>query len=190
MSRSGVANQSRKVNSGLAISLLILGVVVSSLALVYAMDLKSPLVQMLVVLVSMGIAFYCGHPLGHFLTARAYGVGTEYFFLGRSDFRKLEMRPMRVAGRLLPTIGTKLKKSELLSLPPRKKGYVLGSGVIFSITLAAIQLVYVFIAGFSLLAVIFAALFLVATLATELLFSTEVGDLAKMTGEFKKTHSP
>jgi hypothetical protein len=178
-----------KINTVLAASLLLLATIASFAILGYARTLSSSVVQLLAVLVSMGAVFYAGHPLGHFITAKAYGVGTEYFFVGMSDFGRLDMKPMSTIGGLFPTIGTKLKKSELAPLPPRKRGYVFGSGVIFSVTLMAVQLVYVFIASFSLLAVVVAFLFFAATLATEFLFSTKIGDIAKMTGEFKKAHS-
>ncbi len=154
------------------------------------MTLRPALVQAVVVLVSMGTTFYASHPLGHFLTAKAYGVGTRYFFVGRSDFGKLESKPMAVVASLLPTIGTKLNKSELASIPPKGRGRIFGAGVIFSTTLMAIQSAYVFIMGFNLLAIVFALLFFGATLATEFLFSTKVGDLAKMAAEYKKAHSP
>ena len=42
------------------------------------------------------------------------------------------------------------------------------------------------VAGFSLPAAVLGALFFVATLATELVFSTKVGDLGKMRREFEK----
>ena len=175
-----------RVNTGLASSLLVLVVILSALLLVYSSASSDLVVQVVTVLVSMGLVFYASHPLGHFFAARAFGVSTEYFFVGRSDFRKLRLRPMSLVGGLTPTIGTKLKKDELASLSPRRRGYVFGAGVIVSNALVAIQLVYVFVAGFSLPAVLLGTLFLVATLATELLFSTKVGDLGKMRREFEK----
>jgi hypothetical protein len=180
----------KKVNPAVAVLLLMLGVAVSSLTLGFARTSNPSAIQVLLVLFSMGLVFYSSHPLGHLIAARAFGVRTEYFFLGRSDFRRLELRPMSVVGGLLPTIGTKLRRSELASLSPRRRGYVFGSGVIFSISSMSVQIIYVFISGFSLLAVVFALLFFMATLATEFLFSTQVGDLAKMSSEFKKIHSP
>jgi hypothetical protein len=143
-------------------------------------------VQVLATLVSLGLVFYLSHPLGHFFTARAYGVGTDYFFVGRSDFRKLRLKPMSLVGGLMPTIGTKLKKGELAKLPPRKRGYIFGAGVIVSNALVGIDLLYALAAGFSLPAVLLGALFFVVMLATEFMFSTKVGDLGKMANEFKK----
>ena len=183
-------HQSKKVDSGLAASVLTLGVIVSLLTLAYARTSSSSVIQLVVVLLSMGLMFYSSHPLGHFFTARAYGVGTEYFFLGKSDFRKLKLKPVSGLGAMMPTIGTRLERGQLTSLAPRKRGYIFGSGVIFSVALMAVQLFYVFIAGFSFLSLVFASLFFVATLATEVLFSTKVGDLAKMETEFRKSHSP
>ena len=175
-----------RVNTGLASSLLALVAVLSALLLVYSRASSNQVVQAITMLVSMGLVFYASHPLGHFLVARAYGVRTEYFFVGRSDFRKLELKPMSLVGGLTPTIGTKLKKDELASLPPRRRGYVFGAGVIVSNALVGIELAYVLVAGFSLPAVVLGALFFVATVATELAFSTKVGDLGKMRREFEK----
>jgi membrane-associated protease RseP (regulator of RpoE activity) len=137
-------------------------------------------------LISMVVVFFASHPLGHFFLARACGVGTEYFFVGKSDFRKLPSKVVKLAGGLTPTIGTKLKKDELAKLPPRKRGYIFGAGVIVSNALVGIEVVYVFADGFSLPAMLLGAAFFVAMLATEVLFSTKVGDLGKMTAEFKK----
>lgn len=184
-----------RISASIASPVLLLCSAASILALVYARSSGSVLVQALTMLISMVVAFFVSHPLGHLFMARAYGVGTEYFFVGRSDFRKLPSKAARLAGGLMPTIGTKLKRDKLASLPPRKRGYVFGAGVIVSNTLVGIQLVYVLVAGFSLPALILGAFFFVVMLATELLFSTKVGDLGKMANEFKKqlsdqSHSP
>jgi len=175
-----------RVNTRLVSSLLVLVAVLSALLLVYSSASSNLVVQAITMLASMGLIFYASHPLGHFFVARAYGVSTEYFFVGRSDFRKLKLKPMSLVGGLTPTIGTKLKKDELRSLSPRKRGYVFGAGVIVSNALVGIQLAYVLVAGFSLPATVLGALFFVATLATELVFSTKVGDLGKMRREFEK----
>ena len=166
--------------------MLMLVVILSAALLVYSKTSANLAVQALTMLVSMGLVFYASHPLGHFFTARAYHVGTEYFFVGRSDFRKLTLKPMSLVVGLMPTIGTKLKKEALASLSPRKRGYVFGAGVLDSNALVAVQLVYVLVAGFSLPAVLLGLLFFVVMLSTEFLFSTQVGDLGKMRNEFKK----
>jgi hypothetical protein len=188
--------QARRVRPGPASSLLVLVGALAALLLVYSKGSSDLVVQALTVLVSMGLVFYSSHALGHFFTAMAYGVRTEYFFVGRSDFRKLRMKPMSLIGGLMPTIGTKLRKDELASLPPRKRAYIFGAGVIVSNALVGIELVYVLVAGFSVAAALLGALFFVATLATELMFSTKVGDLGKMRKELKQPsrgdagHSP
>jgi len=187
-----------RVSPGLASSLLVLATVLSALLLAFSRESGNVPVQVLAMLVSMVLVFYASHPLGHFFTARAFGVRTEYFFVGKSDFRKLRLKPVSLVGGLMPTIGTKLRKDELASLPPRKRGYVFGAGVIVSNALVGVQLVYVLVAGFSLLAVILGSLFFVVMLSTEFLFSTKVGDLGKMRNEFNRrppvtggaSHSP
>ncbi|HEV2389591.1 MAG TPA: hypothetical protein VGS04_02590 [Nitrososphaerales archaeon] len=175
-----------RLDARLASSILLLATILSALLLAYSRTAGNLVVQVITMLVSMGLVFYASHPLGHFFAARAYGVHTEYFFMGRSDFRRLKLKPMSLIGGLTPTIGTKLKKEDLASLSPRKRGYVFGAGVIVSNALVGIQLAYILVAGFSLPAVVFGTLFFVATLATELVFSTKVGDLGKMRMEWGK----
>jgi len=175
-----------KIRTGVASPLLLTCVFASALGLAYARSSGNILVQSLVTLISMVVVFFASHPLGHLFLARAYGVSTEYFFVGRSDFRKLNLKVASVVGGLVPTIGTKLRKDELAKLQPRKRGYVFGAGVMVSNALVGIELVCVLVAGFSLSAVILGAAFFVAMLATEVLFSTKVGDLGKMAAEFKK----
>jgi len=175
-----------RIRTGVASPLLLVCVVASALGLAYAQSSSNIVVQSLVMLISMVVVFFASHPLGHLFLARGYGVSTEYFFVGRSDFRKLSLKMASVVGSLVPTIGTKLRKDELAKLPPRKRGYIFGAGVFVSNALVGIELVYVLAAGFSSPAALFGAAFFVAVLATEVLFSTKVGDLGKMKAEFKK----
>jgi hypothetical protein len=175
-----------RISTGVASPLLLICVVASALGLAFAQSSSNVVIQSLLMLISMVVVFFASHPLGHLFLARAYGVDTEYFFVGRSDFRKLHLKVASVVGGLVPTIGTKLKKDELAKLPPRKRGYIFGAGVILSNALVAIDLVYVLAAGFSLPAALLGAVFFVTMLATEVLFSTKVGDLGKMAAEFKK----
>ncbi len=172
--------QNRRIKLTAGLTSFLGSSVVSILILAYATTIISPLLQAVVLLVSMGLLFYSSHPLGHYFVARILGVSVDYFYLGKSDFRKLKMKPMGVIGNALPTIGTKLNKSKLESLAPREKGYVFGSGVILSNILMGIQFAYVLITGFGLLAVLLSAIFFVGTLVVELVFSTKVGDLSKM----------
>lgn len=152
----------------------------SILILVYASTTISPLLQTVALIVSMGLLFYSSHPLGHYFVARILGVSVDYFFLGRSDFRKLKTTPGRIMGNSLPTVGTKLNKSKLDSLAPGRRRYIFGSGVILSNLLVAIQLAYAVIADFSYPAILLGALVFVGNLAVEVAFSTKVGDLSKM----------
>jgi hypothetical protein len=188
----------RRISPWVASPLLLLCIAASALGIVYAGTSSDILIQMLMVLVSLLVVFFASHPLGHLFLASAFGVGTEYFFVGRSDFRKLQSKVMSRVGGLMPTIGTKLKKDELAQLPSRKRGYIFGAGVIVSNTLVGIEVLYVSVTGFSFPAVLLGVLFFVVMLTTELLFSTKVGDIDKMTNEFKRdapsygdaSHSP
>jgi hypothetical protein len=177
--------KANRVDPALASSLLLLVAVLSALLLVYSRGSSNVIVQALTMLVSMGLVFYSSHPLGHFFTARAYGVRTDYFFVGRSDFRRLKMKPMSLLGGFMPTIGTKLNKEELAAQPPRRRAYIFGAGVLVSNALVGIQLLYVLVSGFSIPAILLGVLFFAATVATEFLFSTKTGDLSKMSRELK-----
>src|SRR5712692_4005149 len=101
-----------RIRPGFASPLLLLCVATSGLGLVFARSSSRVVVQTLVVLISMVVGFFASHPLGHLFLARTYGVGTDYFFVGRSDFRKLPIKAVKLAGGLMPTIGTKLKKDQ------------------------------------------------------------------------------
>jgi hypothetical protein len=181
-----MTKKATKVQPALASSLLLVVAIFSALLLPYSRTSTNPLLQALTMLVSMGLLFFSSHPLGHFLVARAEGVRTEYVFVGRSDFRKLKLKPMSLVGALVPTVGTKLRKDELASLPPRKRGYIFGAGVIVSNALMGMELAYVLVSGFGWASIALGVLFFSATVATETLFSTKVGDLAKMRNEFNK----
>ncbi len=172
--------QTTRINSKAGLAALLGGSLISVLILTYTSTTKTPLLQTIALLVSMGLLFYSSHPLGHYFVARMFGVPVDYFFLGKSDFRKLKMRPMSTIGNYLPTIGTKLNRTRLESLAPSEKGYVFGAGVILSNILMGIQFAYVLVAGFGLLAVLPSAIFFVGTLVVEFIFSTKVGDLSKM----------
>ena len=170
----------------LASPLLAALALLSALILPYSRTSGSALVQSLAVIVSLAVVFFSAHPLGHLVVARLMGVHTEYFFVGRSDFRKLPSRTMSAVGGLVPTIGTKLRRAELVSLPSRRRGYILGAGVLVSNALVGLEVLYVLASGFAPVPGALALAFFAATLATEALFSTRSGDLAKMMAEFKK----
>ena len=94
-----------RVSPQLASSLLVLVAVLSALLLVFSRSSSNPLVQVITMLVSMGLVFYASHPLGHYFVARAYGVDTEHFFVGRSDFRKIGLKPMSSSAPSCPPSG-------------------------------------------------------------------------------------
>jgi hypothetical protein len=177
------------IDTRLGLTTLLAGTVISVLTLAYATISPAPLIQTAALLVSMGLLFYSSHPLGHYFVARIFGIRVDYFFLGRSEFRRLEIASARMIGNVLPTVGTKLNSSELESLAPRTRGYILGSGVIVSITLVGIQLAYSLVAGFGFLAVLLGTIFFVGSLGTEIIFGTKVGDLSKMKAQFRVADS-
>jgi hypothetical protein len=171
----------RKIETLKGVSLLISGVILSVVIFVFSMFFRSePVVQTILILLSMGLLFYSSHPLAHYLVARLFKTKVEYFFVGRSDFRRL--KPLKKIGGAMPTIGTKLESSSYLkALSPLKKGVIFGSGAIVSTILIAIEYVYAFVSErFSFFALVLSGLLIVGTVASELLLGTKVGDLAKM----------
>lgn len=178
----------RKIRTENGVAVLLAGCVLSVLILFYSWTQSSSSLQTAFLLASMLLMFFSSHALGHYLVARSSGVTVDYFFLGRSDFRRLQMRPMKAIGDV-PTIGTKLNAQRLSSLSPRRKGYIFGAGAILSCVLVGIELAYAASGGFHLLATAVGSAFLVAAVASELLFGTKVGDLAKMKRQFRLEES-
>ncbi|MDA4121962.1 MAG: hypothetical protein OK456_02130 [Thaumarchaeota archaeon] len=133
-----------------------------------------PLVQPLELVVSMAILFYASHPLGHLVVARLYGVRVDYFFLGRSRFRKLVP-----AARYLPVVGTKLEPRSFARLDSQRRDAVFASGVMVSCAAITAEFLAALRSDLLLQSKLAAALLLVVALATEVAFSTKVGDLRR-----------
>ena len=130
----------------------------------------------------MGLIFFATHPLAHYLIARLYGVGVAYFYLAPSDFRKLPHAG--TIGKMIPTIGTKLDQESFHAQKPGNRGIILGSGAIMSSIVMALPLLFALTFNYSLLSLMLGCLLLVGNVASELAFSTKVGDLYKMKREF------
>ncbi|MGI0092152.1 MAG: hypothetical protein ACREBS_10620 [Nitrososphaerales archaeon] len=131
-------------------------------------------------LVSMALVFYCSHPLSHYIVGKIYGINTKFFFLGKSDFRKLNGALGKLGG-MFPTIGIKLDPAKVAGLPRGgKKGFLFGSGAIVSSAVIVIPIAIAAVTRFSLIALVIGLLFFLWNLSFELAFSTKTGDLAKM----------
>jgi hypothetical protein len=173
----------RRIAPSSGVILLSAGIVFSTVLLLIAVHLtKNPVYQTILLLVSMGALFYSSHPLAHYAVAGITRVGVRYFFVGRSDFRKLG-GAMGALGKSVFTIGIKLEPARVRRLSRSRGAILFGSGAIVSNALLAIELLAARLAGLSTLALALGAVLLFGSLATELLFSTKVGDLAKMKRE-------
>lgn len=131
----------------------------------------------------MVIMFFSSHPLSHYFVALLCRVRVKYFFLGKSDFRKLGGVIGRI-GSMIPTIGTKLDLSKLSTLSRRQRAFLFGSGAIVSNILLSLLLFISFLLDFSLIALIFGLVLLLMTLYTEFAYGTRAGDLDKMRREY------
>ena len=132
----------------------------------------------------MGLLFFFSHSLVHFIVAKIYRVKVTYFFVGKSDFRKLSGPIGRIGG-LVTTIGTKFDSSQL-SLSRGKRAFLFGSGAIVSNVLIGFMLLIAFFFDFASIALIFGFLFFVTAVFTEISFGTKVGDLEKMRREYSR----
>ena len=133
----------------------------------------------------MGLLFFFSHSLVHFIVAKIYRVKVTYFFVGKSDFRKLSGPIGRIGG-LVPTIGTKFDSSQLSALTRGKRAFLFGSGAIVSNVLFGFMLLIAFFFDFASIALIFGFLFFVTAVFTEISFGTKVGDLGKMRREYSR----
>ena len=106
--------------------LLASGVVVSIVLLLLTRYGTNFILQTVLLLASMGLIFFASHPLSHYVVAKIYGVDVKYFFLGRSDFRKLGGALGKI-GELVPTIGTKLDLDQTRALSKNSRGFLFGS---------------------------------------------------------------
>lgn len=161
---------------------LIVGIITGFAILYVASVSASAGVQTILLLISMALIFFTSHPLAHYLAGLIYGVDTKYFFISTSEFRKLGGF-LGSLGKTIPTIGVKFQTSQVASIGKLRRSFLFGSGVIVSNVIMGVLVSLAFVLGFSLVASALGMLFLLASLATEFLFSTKVGDLYKMKRE-------
>lgn len=165
--------------------MLVSGVIISIVLLLLTRYATNFILQTVLLLASMGLIFFASHPLSHYFVAKMYGVNVKYFFLGRSDFRKLGGTLGKI-GELVPTIGTKLDLDQTRALSKNRRGFLFGSGAIVSNLLMLFPLIAGWFFGLSYVALALGGLFFVASLGTEFAFGTKVGDLSKMKRELAK----
>ena len=170
----------RKLQTTFALALA-MGVAIGAVAL-YLATFTTFLLQAILALISMALIFFFLHPLAHFCTGLIYGVKTKYFFLSNSDFRKLN-GVIGKLGNFIPTIGVKFDSSHLASVPRSKRAFLFGAGAIISNVGMLVALSVEINLNFGRVSIILGTLFILASLGTELLFSTKVGDLSKMKRE-------
>ncbi|MCL5067503.1 MAG: hypothetical protein M1368_04015 [Thaumarchaeota archaeon] len=165
----------RKLSPVSGVLLLVSGVVVSVAILLLTRYTTNFILQTILLLSSMGLIFFSSHPLSHYVVARLYGVDVKYFFLGKSDFRKLG-GTLGKFGDFLPTIGTKVDLDQTRKLSKKRRGFLFGSGAIVSSVLMLFPLVVGLIFGLNYVALILGTLLFIGSLGTELVFSTKAGE--------------
>lgn len=172
----------RKIGTSLGVLFLVFGVVVSALLAYATILVHNFAFQTVLLLVSMALLFFSAHPLSHYVAARMYRVRVKYFFLGRSDFRRLGGTLGR-AGKLLPTIGTKIDSDQIRKRSKNERAFVFGAGAIVSSAVILIPLIFAFTRHVHFVALVLGTLFFLGNIVIEAQFSTKVGDLAKMKKE-------
>ena len=168
----------RKLPNSFA-GMLLLGVLTGFVVLYAGSITDILLFKTVLLLISMVLVFFSLHPLAHYATGLAFHVRTRYFFLSRSDFRKLGGSLGRL-GNAIPTIGVKFDSERLKTTSRSRRAFLFGVGAIASnVGMLVILLISVAL-DFGLVSSTIGTLFFLASLGTELLFSTKVGDLNKM----------
>ena len=175
----------RRFGTAAGVLALVLGVVVSFLLLYMALYTVNFILQIILLLASMGLLFFSSHPLAHYVVARLCGIKVMYFFLGRSDFRKLRGK-LGTFGNLIPTIGTKIDVIQIQGISKRRRSLVYGAGAIVSNVAMLFPLLAAWFFELNSIALILGTLFFLGSLGSEILFSSKVGDLAKMKRELAK----
>lgn len=158
---------------------LLLGVLIG-FAFLYAGSITDILLfKTVMLLISLTLVFFSLHPLAHYAAGLAFHVRTRYFFLSRSDFSKLG-GSLGKLGNAIPTIGVKFDSERLKTTGRSRRAILFGVGAIASnVGMLVILLISVAL-DYGLVPSALGTLFFLASLGTELLFSTKVGDLNKM----------
>jgi hypothetical protein len=175
----------RLLSPGSAVLLLSAGIILSIVLFLATSFTRNSFYQDILLLISMGAIFYSSHPLAHYVIAVFSRVGVRYFFVSRSDFRRLG-GPLGALGKSLVTIGVKLEPAQVRQLSRSRRAFLFGSGAIVSNVLLAFELLSGLLTGLSSIALALGTLLFLASVATELFFSTKVGDLRKMQRELSR----
>jgi hypothetical protein len=136
--------------------------------------------QVILFMIGTLILWYSSHPLAHYISAKALGVKTLYFYVGRSELRKSGIGVVKSLAGHLVTIGTKLDAKMLPRLTMIQRAFIYGSGAIISACVSALIFLYSVSEGYNPLTVAIALIFFLFSVTNELVLSTKSGDIAKM----------
>jgi hypothetical protein len=175
----------RRLALSTALVVLPAGIVLSIVLFSIASFTKNALVQTILLVVSMAALFYSSHALSHYVAAVLSRVGVRYFFVAKSDFRRLSGL-LGTLGKSALTIGIKFEPAKVRQLPRMRRAFLFGSGAIVSNALLAAVLLAAWLARLPLLALVLGVLFLLVSVGTEVMFGTKVGDLRKMRRELSR----
>jgi len=116
------------------------------------------------------------HDLMHHAVGKMFGIRFQYYFLGRSAIRKLNLPLVSSLMRRVPVFVLKVDRSSLSGASPRKRRWMYASGAVASMGLPWIIVPSSFSLGPYWVGVFFVMLVLGNTLFT-LYFSPKTGDL-------------
>jgi len=116
------------------------------------------------------------HDLAHHAVGKMFGIRFQYYFLGRSAIRKLNLPLVSSLMRRVPVFVLKVDRSSLSGASPRKRRWMYASGAVASMGLPWIIVPSSFSLGPYWVGVFFVMLVLGNTLFT-LYFSPKTGDL-------------
>jgi hypothetical protein len=156
----------------------VLGTVVGALVLLFVRPTLDPLPAFGLLLAGAIILLLAPHCLTHYLVGRLVGIRFLYYFFSHSALGRLPLPGVRPLARRLPLLTIKVAPLDLLRVPRKRAAAMLASGTAVSMGLPWFAVVYGFMQGQSLAAIL-VAVFAVANVGFTLYFSPRVGDLSR-----------
>ncbi len=167
----------RRISLAQGVTLSVSGLLFGLVALLIAPIVSSPSIKLLLLLVAWLCFWFFSHDLTHHLVGRAFGIEFEYYFIGRSAIRKLDLPIVAEVMRRIPILGLKINRSSLEKASPNERRWMLRSGALSSMILPWLILPTSYSIGPVWLGVFFTLLTVGSDLFT-LYFSPKVGDFA------------
>lgn len=175
----------RRISIGAGTLLQVVAVLVGlALAVLAGVTRNLPL-SLFMSLLSWGALWMFSHCLAHYLAGRAFGISFEYYFIGRSDIRKLRLPLIASLASFMPALGIKTNEESMRAASSSAKARMFRAGAIASMSLPFFVPVVQFLFEQRVVGSIMMALSL-ANLGFTLYFSPRAGDFKKASGVIRQ----